>query len=458
LSTEQQHNRQDALVAGSTEIGYAVTREGVSIAYRLSGAGEREIVFIPPWVSSVEFDSEDPYIGPTYQRLGSLGRLVSYDKRGTGMSDAVDRGPFPSLEDRVDELIAVLDAVGFDCPTVLAGCDGASIAMMFAATYPHRTHALCLYAPFARALVAPDYPIGYTTEEAEFVVAVSTDQWGTGALTGNAPSRANDAAFQEWFKRFQRRSMSPTRWKRFALMTIQTDIRDLLPTIQVPTVVVHRRGDLIVPLELGRYVAEHIPDARLVEVEGSDNLWAVGDTEPLLSAMEELVTGSTPTPTHERVLATVMFTDIVSSTERATTLGDRPWRELLDAHDRVVRKELDRFGGREVKTTGDGFLATFDGPGRAIRCACAIRDGVRPLGIEVRTGLHTGEIEMRGDDVAGVAVHIGARVSAHAAAGEVLVSGAVPPLVFGSGIDFNDRGEHTLKGVPGTWRIFAVEA
>lgn len=241
-------------------------------------------------------------------------------------------------------------------------------------------------------------------------------------------------------------------------MAVQTDVRDLLPLIQVPSVVVQRSGDPVVVPQLARYVADHIPNARFVEVDGSDHFWAAGDMEPILTAMEVLVTGSTHTPTHERVLATVMFTDIVSSTERAATLGDRPWRELLDAHDRVVRNELERFGGREVKTTGDGFLATFDGPGRAIRCACAIRDGVRHLGIEIRTGLHTGELEVRGDDVAGVAVHIGARVAAHAAAGEVLVSGAIPPLVFGSGINFEERGEHILKGVPGTWRIFVVDA
>jgi class 3 adenylate cyclase len=240
-------------------------------------------------------------------------------------------------------------------------------------------------------------------------------------------------------------------------MAIQTDVRELLPTIRVPSVVLHRKGDQLIPIALGRYVAENIPGARFIELEGSDHFWAVGDAEPLLDAMEELSTGTAPSPPTDRVLATVMFTDIVSSTERAAELGDRRWRRLLDAHDAALRKQLDRFGGREVKTTGDGFLATFDGPGRGIRCACAIRDAVRPLGIEVRAGLHTGEVELRGDDVAGVAVHIGARVCGLASAGEVLVSGAIPPLVFGSGIEFDERGEHTLKGVPGVWQLWAVD-
>jgi class 3 adenylate cyclase len=398
-------------------------------------------------------------VGSAYQRLGTLGRLVTYDKRGTGISDSVDPGAFPTLEERVDELVAVLDAVGFNCPTVLAGADGAAIAMMFAATYPHRTHALCLWAPLARGLKADDYPLGYTPDEAEVVIAFARDTWGTGeSVHLNAPSKADDPVFVEWYAQFERRSMSPSGFKRFASMVLQIDVRSLLPTIRVPTVIVQRSGNQIVLPELSRYVADHIPNARYIEVDGSDNFWVAGDTEPLLSAMEELVTGSAHVAAPERVLATIMFTDIISSTEQAASLGDRRWLELLAAHDRVIRRGLQRFGGREIKSTGDGFLATFDGPGRAIRCACNIRDGLRPFGIEIRTGLHTGEIEIRGDDIGGVAVHIGARVSACANAGEVLVSGAIPPLVIGSGIEFENRGEHTLKGVPGTWKLWAVDA
>jgi class 3 adenylate cyclase len=306
-------------------------------------------------------------------------------------------------------------------------------------------------------LTAPGYPIGYTPETAEFIIDASVQQWGTGALIANAPSRENDAAFREWFARFQRRSMSPTRWKSFASMAIQTDVRDLLPTIQAPTVVVQRAGDTVVLPELGRYVADHIPNARYLEVEGSDHFWAAGDTEPLLGVLEELMTGVAPTLTRERQLATVMFTDIVGSTNRLAEMGDRRWRELLEAHDRTVRRQLERFRGREVGTRGDGFVATFDGPGRAIECGCAIRDAVSLLGIQIRVGLHTGEIEVREDhEIAGVAVHLAARIEQRARASEVLVSSTVKDLVAGSGILFEDRGEHELKGVPGAWRLFAV--
>ena len=443
-------------MADRSETRYAVTRDGAHIAYRIMGSGHHEIVFIPPWMSSVELDVDDPYVGPTLRRLASIGRFVSYDKRGSGMSDPVEPGEYPTLEQRVDELVAVLDAVGYERPTVLAGADGAAIAMMFAATYPEKVNALCLYAPFARATAAPDYPIGQPTEVVDMIVEAVGKSWGTGKTAPTAPGKANDSRFLEWMGQYQRRSASPSAARRFLHMTMQTDVRDLLPTIRVPSVVLHRNGDQLIPIALGRYVADHIPGARFIELEGSDHFWAVGDTDPLLDVMEELATGSAPTHPTDRVLATVMFTDIVSSTERASDLGDRRWRELLDAHDLAVRKQLGRFGGREIKTTGDGFLATFDGPGRAIRCACAIRDALRPLGIEVRAGLHTGEVELRGDDVAGVAVHVGARVSSLAGAGEVLVSGSVPPLVIGSGIDFDERGEHHLKGVPGVWQIWAV--
>ena len=311
---------------------------------------------------------------------------------------------------------------------------------------------------FRSRAVAPDYPLGFSAEEADLIVAFITETWGAGIAAPSAPSKADDHAFLEWYASFQRRAMSPNGAKRFSEMALQTDVRDLLPTIQVPTVIVQRSRDSVVRPEFSRYVADRIPGARFLEVDGSDHMWAVGDTEPLLTVMEELVTGSTSTPAYERVLATVMFTDIVSSTEQAARLGDRSWLEVLDAHNRLVRKELHRFGGHEVKTTGDGFLATFDGPGRAIRCACAIRDAVRVLGIELRAGLHTGEVEVRDEAVGGVAIHIGARVAAQASAGEVLVSGAIPPLVIGSLIAFDDRGEHTLKGVPGTWQLWAVDA
>ncbi len=434
-----------------------MSRDGAHIAYRVMGSGPPEIVFIPPWMSSVELDVDDPYVGPTVQRLASIGRLVSYDKRGSGMSDPLAPGVSPTLEERVDELSAVLDAVRFERPTIFAGADGAAVAMMFAATHPDRLHALCLYAPFARVVVAPDYPLGYPADVVEAMVEATGATWGGGHIAPTAPSMAEDQRFLAWFGGYQRRSASPAAGMEFLRVAIETDVRDVLASIHVPTVVLHRADDLLVPAAMGRYVADHIRGARFVELHGSDHFWAVGDTESVLDAVEEVATGTPPEPDVNRVLATIVFTDIVGSTEQASDLGDRRWRALLDAHDSSVRRQLQRFGGREIHTTGDGFLAVFDGPGRAIKCACAIRDALGPLDIEVRAGLHTGEIELRGDDVAGVAVHIAARVSALAAAGEVLVSGVVPPLVVGSGIDFHDRGEQPLRGVPGTWTIFAVD-
>ena len=439
------------------ETRYAVTRDGNHIAYRIMGRGTPELVFIPPWTSSVELDVDDPYVGPTIRRAASIGRFVSYDKRGTGMSDPVEPGICPTLEERADELMAVLDAAGCERPTVFTGADGAAVAMVFAASYPEKLNALCLYAPFARVITAPDYPIGYPREVVDVMVDLAGQTWGSGQVAPTAPSLEGDQRFLEWFGRYQRRSASPSAGKRFLRMAVETDVRNVLPLIRIPTVVLHRTGDQLVPIAFGRYVADHIPGARFIELQGTDHFWAIGDSDSVLDAMEEAATGVRPVPNTDRVLATVLFTDIVGSTERATELGDRLWRDLLDAHDAAVRHQLHRFAGREIQTTGDGFFATFDGPGRAIRCACAIRDAVRPLGLEIRAGLHTGEIELRGKDVAGVAVHIGARVSALAATGEVLVSGAMPPLVFGSGIDFEDRGEHQLKGVPGSWRLFAVD-
>ena len=439
------------------ETRYATTRDGTDIAYRVMGAGPTEVVFIPPWMSSVELDVDDPYVGPTVQRLSSFGRLVSYDKRGGGMSESLPPGISVTLEDRVDELEAVLDAVGFRQPTVFTGADGAAVALLFAATHPERVHGLCLYAPSARVIEAPDYTIGYSAETVDLMVETAGRMWGSGRVAPTAPSMADDDRFLSWFGSYQRRSASPAAGKRFLRMAMETDVRELLPTIRVPTVVLHRTEDPLVPITMGRYVADHIPGARFIELDGVDHFWAIGDAGTVLDAVEEMATGSPAKPQGDRVLATVMFTDIVGSTERASELGDQKWRELLDSHDVAVRRQLERFGGHEVHTTGDGFLATFDGPGRAIRCACAIRDGLRPLGVEVRAGLHTGEIELRGDDVAGMAVHIGARVSALAGPGEVLVSGAVPPLVMGSGIEFEMLGDHQLKGVPGTWTVFAVD-
>lgn len=439
------------------ETRYAESRDGDSIAFRVMGGGPPDLVFIPPWMSSVELDVDDPYVGPTVRRLASVGRLVSYDKRGGGMSEPLAPGDLPTIEERVDDLVAVLDAVRCEKPTVFAGADGAAIAMMFAATFPERLGALCLYAPFARVIEAPDYPIGYPADVIDAMVEIAEQTWGSGKVAPTAPTMATDAPFLAWFGSYQRRSASPAAGARFLRMAVETDIRDILGYIHVPTVVLHRSGDQLVPIAAGRYVAEHIAGAHFVELPGNDHFWAVGDQDAILDTVEEMATGLPPVPEDVRSLVTILFVDIVGSTKRATELGDQRWRELLDAHDDLVRRQFARFHGREIDSTGDGFLATFDGPGRAVRCACAIRDSIRGLGLEIRAGLHTGEVELRSEGIAGVAVHIAARVCALAGPGEVLVSESLPRLVVGSRLEFADRGSYELRGVPGEWTLYAAE-
>jgi class 3 adenylate cyclase len=329
------------------------------------------------------------------------------------------------------------------------------MTMLFAASHPERTQALVLYAPIARSLRAPDWPFGRTEEEQQQFFDRFTAEMGTAKnLDLQAPSA--DPSFTKWWARFERLGASPGSWRELQEILGSLDVRSVLPHIQSPTLVLHRGGDRVTQVGQGRAIAERIPGAEFVELKGTDHIPFLGDAEALVDEVQEFLTGARPAPATDRVLATVLFTDIVGSTSRAAELGDERWKDLLNRHDETVRRQLDRFGGREVKTVGDGFVATFDGPGRAITCACAIRETLSTLGIEVRSGLHTGEVELRGDDIAGMAVHIGARVGALASTGEVLVSGSVPPLVAGSGIEFEDRGEHELKGVPGTWRLFAV--
>jgi class 3 adenylate cyclase len=374
------------------------------------------------------------------------------DKRGTGMSDRV--AELPGLDQRIDDLRAVMDAADMDQAALLGISEGGPLTALFAATYPNRCRALVLYGSFAR------FSSWFPTEEALAAFFGYADQsWGTGgSLPHFAPSRANDPAFQRWWGRFERLGASPAAASALMRMNSQIDIAGILPTIRVPTLVIHRTEDVTINVEGGRYLAEHIPGARYIELPGKDHIPFVGDNAmEIADAIEEFLTGSRAPVPVDRVLATVLFTDIVGSTEKAAALGDRRWRDLLDSHHGTIRRNLVRFRGHEVKTTGDGILATFDGPARGVRCACAITDEIRPLGIDVRAGLHTGECEMIGEDVGGIAVHIGARVAALAGAGEVLVSGTVKDLVAGSGLCFGDRGSQSLKGVPGEWRIFAVE-
>jgi class 3 adenylate cyclase len=370
-----------------------------------------------------------------------------------------DKEGFGGLDRLTEDMTAVIDAAGSQRIAIVGHGTGGPGAMLYAATYPERVSALILFNSCARLAKTPDYPCGIPPELIERYMTVAGETWGTTANLGIfAPSMASHERWTQWFLRCQRLSLSPNQAEEGIRYNLETAVQHVLPSIQTPTLVLHRRGDRFLRVEHGRFLAEHIPGARYRELDGEDHPFFAGDTDAIIDEIEEFLTGVRPTESSERVLTTVMFTDIVGSSQAATAMGDRAWRTLLDAHDAVVRTQLERHRGREVKTTGDGFLATFDGPARAIRCACAIRDSVGGLGLDVRTGLHTGEIEMRDDDVAGIAVVIGQRVSAHAGPREVLVSSTVKDLVAGSGIEFADEDEHELKGVSGTWRLFRVLA
>jgi pimeloyl-ACP methyl ester carboxylesterase len=425
------------------------------IAYQVFGEGDLDLVFIPGFVSNIEHYWEMPSVPELLERLASFARVVVFDKRGTGLSDPV-AGP-PPLEQRMDDMQAVMDATGVERAALFGISEGGPASVLFAATYPDRTSALVLYGSTPRFRTDSDISWGATDEQIELVLAETSAAWGDGSLLGLfAPGAAADPDMKEVWGRFQRASASPAMARSVVAALYRIDVRDVLPTIGVPTLLLHRTGDLVAPVEGARLMAEKIPDARLVEFEGSDHVPFTGDFGPVLDEMEEFLTGTRQPRALDRILATVMFTDIVDSTRRASAAGDRRWRELISRHDELTRRQLDRFRGREVKTLGDGFLATFDGPARAIECACAIRDGVAPIGLEVRAGLHTGECELVGDDVRGMAVNIGARVGALADPNEVLVSSTVKDLVVGADVEFTERGEHELKGVPGTWRLYAA--
>ena len=427
------------------------------IAYQVFGSGDVDLVFVPGFVSNVEQYWEVPRIREFLERLGSFARVVIFDKRGTGLSDPVAEPP--SLEQRMDDMQAVMDAAGLDRAALFGISEGGPASVLFAATYPERTTALVIYGSTPRFRADDDAPWGASDEIVERLLAATASHWGQGTLLGVfAESRRDDPELRQAWGRFQRAGASPGMAQALFAATFEIDVRDVLPTISVPTLVLHRTGDVAVPVDGARLMAERIPGARLVELEGRDHLFFIGDYERIVDEMEEFLTGTRQARPLDRVLATVMFTDIVDSTKRAAEAGDRRWRELIARHDDLTRRQLKRFRGREIKTLGDGFLATFDGPARGIECASAIRDGVRPLGLEVRAGLHTGECELAGGDVRGMAVNIGARIGALAEANEVLVSSTVKDLVVGADLEFSDRGEHELKGVPGTWRLYTASA
>ena len=430
------------------------------LAYWVVGDGPSDLVFVPDWITLVEASWFVPNYERLWERLGSVGRLILTDARGSGSSDPAPLGDPATFEHAVDDLVAVLDAVGSERAFLIGHSQAPTmLACLFAAMHPDRTAGLIVAGGTPSWLDHGD-GFGFPLESRDALLDFVATTWGDPegvhmqlALPG--PGREEERRREA---RLERLAMSPTAARAHFAMVADLDVRAALPSIQAPTLVIHRVGDRLVSVEAGRYLARNIDGARYVELPGEEHFWWLDDADTVLEEMTEFITGARPPSEPDRVLATLLFTDIVGSTQQATQLGDRRWRELLDRHDATVRRQLDRFQGHEVKAIGDGFLATFDGPARAIRCACAIRDALRPIGLDVRSGLHTGEVERRNDDIGGIAVHIAQRVADLAVPGEVLVSRTVVDLVAGSGLEFVSRGDHELRGVTGTWQLFNVES
>ena len=430
----------------------------LAVAYQVHGEGPRDVVMMPNWFSNIEACWDLPEFARWFEYLTSFARVIVFDQPGTGVSDPISLDDPPSLEQWADSARVVLDAAGSSEAAVMS-VDGAfPAAALFAATYPARTTALIAFDAYARTTADENYPFGFDAETLDGLLTGLVGLWGTGqnqqAVNWDMPW--NEEIRKRW-ARYERQMAAPRTASRIFKLLAELDVRDVLPSIRTPTLILHHAENPVFPLEHGRYLAEHIPGAKLVLVPGRNMYPLFDDWREILDETREFLTGTRGEPVDDdRMLATVLFTDIVESTNRAARMGDSGWHALLDAHDAIVRSQLARFRGHEVKNVGDGFLATFDGPQRAIKCALAVREAVQPLGIEVRAGLHTGECERRGEDIGGIAVHIGARVANEAAPSEVLVSSTVKDLVVGSGITFEERGAHELKGVPGEWRLYAV--
>jgi class 3 adenylate cyclase len=437
------------------DIRYATTPDGVSIAYAVFGEGPIDLLCIPGFVSNIEVLLEAPQAEHCYERLAAFSRMIMFDRRGQGLSD---RPPDPpTLEQSMEDARAVLDDAGVERAAGFAVSEGGPTAALLAATYPERVSSLVLYGTWARLIEGPDYPEGIPEEVFNrFISTIRTDWGGPVALRLWIPSLADDPQVQRWWAKLLRTGTSPGGAEALIRLYTKIDARHVLPAISAPTLVIHRTGDQMVPIGAARVLAAGIPGAKLVELPGNDHVMLVADPDQIVDQVEEFLTGHRSEREPDRMLATVMFTDIVDSTAKAADLGDSRWRELIERHDQLMRRQLERHRGREVKTMGDGFLATFDGPARAIRCACSATEAMSEIGIEIRAGLHTGECEMMNGDIGGIAVNIGARVGAAAGPGEVLVSRTVSDLVAGSGIEFADRGLHSLKGVPGEWQLYAV--
>lgn len=424
----------------------------VHIAYQVFGEGDITLIMTPGFVSHIENYWDEPGLARWLRKLGTFTRVILFDKRGTGLSDHVSE--LPGLDERIDDIRSVMDAEGVQQAAIFGISEGGSMASFFAATHPERTLALILYGAFVK------FTSWFPTEEAlQTLFDYIDNYWGSGAsLPAWAPTKQGDLVFQDWWGKFERLGASPGAAKNLMQMNRQIEITDILPSVNVPTLVIHRTDDVSVNVEGGRMLAEYIPDAKYVELPGYDHLpWVGNNRDQILDEMAQFLTGERPPIVTDNVLATVLFTDIVDSTSRLAQMGDRQWHDVLDRHNLMVDRQISRFRGRMVKHTGDGVLAMFDGPARAIRCAMAMCEDAHQMGIEIRTGLHTGEVELMGDDVGGMAVHIAARVMGKAGAGEVWVSRTLKDLVVGSGFNFEEQGVYTLKGIPDEWRLFAVE-
>jgi class 3 adenylate cyclase len=427
------------------------------IAYQVVGQGPPDLVMTTASFGDIDVAWEDPGLSLFYRTLASFSRLILLNRRGTGASDPLPADPLPPWESYAEEVAVVLDEVGSQRAALLATLDAGPTALFFAATRPTRTSALILAHTTARCVAADDYPIGVPPQVAEAALAQVDQLWGTEAMAAtHVPSRASYVRFRRWFAKYQRTGASPRVVQSFLRAFLEADVRSILPLIQAPTLVLHRRAVQVIPMEHAHYLAEHIPGARLLELPGAD-LSIIWETpELVLDQVEELVTGVRRIAEPTRVLAAVLFTDIVGSTQQAARVGDRHWRQLLDLHDELAARLVEEAGGRLVKTTGDGILATFDGPARAIRCAAELRDELRGMGLQLRAGIHAGEVELRDGDVGGIAVHIAARVMAAAGPGEILASRTIRDLVVGSDLALEERGANPLKGVEGTWQLFAL--
>lgn len=428
----------------------------MSIAYQVIGEGPRDLVYIPGFVSNVDVMWEDPIMARFLNRLASFARLIIFDKRGTGLSDGVPVDQLPTIEERMDDVRAVMDAVGSERASLLGHSEGGNMSTLFAATYPKRTDSLILVSTYAKRIPSPEYPWAPDPAEREAEIEAMALEWGQPDNIPNwlVPRRTEDPAFREWAARYFRHGASPTAAAHLMRINTQIDTTEILKVVRVPTLCIYRAKDQDVKIEEGRWIASQIPNARLVELPG-DAHFIAEDLIEVMHEVEHFVTGQLTKPESLRMLATVLFTDIVGSTRTMSSIGDSAWRDLLEKHHQAVRFQLERWEGSEVDTAGDGFFATFDGPARAVNAAHSIVEAVRDLGIDLRAGLHTGEVEIVDGKAAGTAVHIGARVSSLAEAGEVLVSRTVKDLVAGSGLRFEDRGTHTLKGIPDEWQVYA---